>query len=268
MNNCWIADFHTHTAHSFDSEAPMKQMICAAQDHGLSAIAITDHVDMTMFDAAMQATADNSFAEAKALRAQFEGSLRVACGVELGEALDAAEDSERLLATHDYDFVLCSLHNLSDGLDYAFYDFSKVDCNELLDVYFTELQKLAHWGKFSSLSHLTYPVRYMPPAERPQRYSRWQHVLDDIFDTLIANEKSIELNTSGLRKGVGTTSPELPLLERYYERGGRMLTIGSDAHNPDDVGADTLTAAMMAKKIGFREACIYFGGNAEFLPLP
>ena len=44
--------------------------------------------------------------------------------------------------------------------------------------------------------------------------------------------KGIELNTAGLKYGLGHPHPTEDALGRYRELGGEILTIGSDGHKP------------------------------------
>lgn len=147
------------------------------------------------------------------------------------------ERSARLLRGHPYDFVLGSLHNLEDGVDYFHYDYASADIGAVLDIYFRAELELVEMGGFQSLAHLTYPMRYMPEYKRPADTRRWQDVIDTLFRRMAEQGIALEINTSGLRQAIGQTSPDLPLIRRFRELGGENITIGSDAHRPEDVGA-------------------------------
>ena len=55
---------------------------------------------------------------------------------------------------------------------------------------------------------------------------------------LLDKNMVIEINTSSLRKGHNETMPGKELLEIYKECGGIYVTVGSDAHEIEDIGAD------------------------------
>ena len=122
----------------------------------------------------------------------------------------------------------------------------------------TELVRVVRWNGFDSLAHLTYPFRYLPAKWRNGDYTPWHGVLDELLGTLARNGKALEINTSGIRKGQGMTSPDLPLVKRFYELGGKYITIGSDAHRAHEVGADLDVAASLAKEAGFTHYTVYF----------
>ena len=257
-------DFHTHTAASFDSEAPIDDMCEAAMATGLSALAITDHVELVDYLAdGMDRTAAVSFAAAEAAARRYAGRLRIARGIELGEPLYDLPLAERLLTERPYDFVLASVHRLREEPDYYFWDFADKDIGREMERYFEEVLATVRWGRFHSLAHLTYPFRYMPADRRPADYNRWQAVIDEILRELAVRGLALEINTSGLRGPIGQTQPDAPLIRRFRALGGEYLTIGSDAHTPGDVGAGWKTATRLAQEAGFEAVTMFFEGRPE-----
>ena len=76
------------------------------------------------------------------------------------------ENTERLLAqAPPLDFVIGSIHMLSeryDGMDLYFFDPpNEAEARRGMADYLGQVRKLAEWGKFSVLGHLTLPVRYL-----------------------------------------------------------------------------------------------------------
>ena len=174
------------------------------------------------------------------------------------------DGAERVLAAHPYDFVLGSQHKLGDEVDYYFYDYTHVDVGEAMDRYFDATLELVKWGRFHSLAHLTYPFRYIPAEKRPADYSRWQDRIDAVFRALRDRDIALEINVSGLRNPlVNSAHPDLPLVRRFRELGGEKITVGADAHRPEDVGAHIRDGLLIAREAGFRYTAVYFGGRAE-----
>ncbi len=257
-----LADMHTHPDSSPDSKAPIVSMCEAALRLGLPALAVTDHVEMTSFLAdGYDKSSERSYRQTLEMRERYAGRLEILTGVELGEPMFDRERSARLLRGHPYDFVLGSLHNLEDGVDYFHYDYASADIGAVLDIYFRAELELVEMGGFQSLAHLTYPMRYMPEYKRPADTRRWQDVIDTLFRRMAEQGIALEINTSGLRQAIGQTSPDLPLIRRFRELGGENITIGSDAHRPEDVGAGLETAAALALEAGFRDICQFREGK-------
>ncbi len=255
------ADFHMHCAASEDSEVPPELLCRAAAAKGLTMIAVTDHVELVDFQ---KGAYDVAYSESWRMMtdAEVPDGLRLAKGIELGEPCFDTALAASLLSEHPYDFVLASQHRLSDALpDYYFIDYSEWSDEAIvaeMQAYFEEVYRVVQWNGFDSLAHLTYPFRYLPEKWRNGDYTPWQTVIDALLTTLAANGKALEINTSGIRKGQGMTSPDYPLIKRFFELGGRHITVGSDAHRENEVGADLEEAVNLAKKAGFTTITVYF----------
>ncbi|MBR3631208.1 MAG: histidinol-phosphatase HisJ family protein [Oscillospiraceae bacterium] len=267
-----LTDCHTHTCISPDSEALLTDMIRKAQDIGLFAYAVTDHVELCRwypqgYYAALPRNEEDFFDYAarfeqamaqNAVARELTQGMTFVSGIELGEpdadfglAASVCED-KRL------DFVIASLHELPGKLDFYFLDYAQEDVPALLREYFTELLKIAEWGKFDVLGHITYPLRYIEgDAGIPVDMAQYRDIIAEIFRAVIRQGKGIELNTSGFRQVYGKPFPDAALLRLYRELGGRILTLGSDAHRPEDVGGGIAQGAALAKSVGFDRIAVY-----------
>ena len=78
-------------------------------------------------------------------------------------------------------------------------------------------------------------------------------MMKEIFQTLLEKDLVMEVNTSSLRKGHEQTMPGKELLELYKTCGGEYVTIGSDAHVVEDVGADYEVAKRLLKEVALQE---------------
>ena len=89
---------------------------------------------------------------------------------------------------------------------------------------------------FNVLGHLDYIVRYGPYEDKTVDHQKYQDIIDEIFKTLIQKGKGIEVNTSGYRDLKTCGFPNFEQVHRYYDLGGRIITIGTDSHTSDRVG--------------------------------
>ena len=87
-------------------------------------------------------------------------------------------------------------------------------------------------------------------------------MIDPILSYLIDNEKGIEINTAGLTKGLKDANPCKDIIKRYRELGGEIITIGSDAHKPEDVGANFNDAKKLLIDAGFSHFNVFSGRKA------
>ena len=74
---------------------------------------------------------------------------------------------------------------------------------------------------------------------------------------LIRHEKCLEVNTAGLKYGLGHPNPEESVLRRYRELGGTLITIGSDAHRPEHIAYDFEKAEDILRSLGFQSYTIF-----------
>lgn len=266
-----IIDLHTHTDNSFDGHHSTMFLSETAYMKGLRAVAFTDHLEMDSFyENSFNKTAIQSFFEIAKARSAFSGKLIVCIGAELGQPTYNRPVSEKLLEMMKYDFVIGSIHNLPDMKDFYYMDFSdeSIDCMKLLEEYFEQVLELAKWAKFDSLGHLTYPLRYMVGNYgKSIDISKFSEVIDEILLTLIKENKALEINTSGLRKSYGKIIPDESILKRYKQLGGKLITVGSDAHYAEHLGADIDKGYELALKCGFDEIAVYQDRTPTLIPI-
>ena len=111
------------------------------------------------------------------------------------------------------------------------------------------LDNIRNVSEFDALGHMDYIVRYGKNREQDYSYAKYADYLDEILRHLIQNGKGLEVNTSGWKYGLPFAHPHQDLLKRYKEFGGEIITIGSDAHIPEQVAYD------FHKVKGYLEAC-------------
>lgn len=255
-------DSHVHSCHSSDSQQPFWQICQAALKKGLRGIAITDHADLWFLkEAHTFEEIAGSIADAKAAAAYYGDELRVFCGVELAEFQDDPKDGEKILGLTDYDVVLGSVHSVRfeewDTVYYSKICFDEAAAPEskimeFLEAYFKKLLHMAEKEDFDVLTHLTCPLRYINGRyHRNIRVQPYGDLIREILDSLIRRRKSLEVNTSGIHSFYGELLPGREILEQYYAMGGRMITLGSDAHTADRLGNAFPETASLLKGIGF-----------------
>lgn len=258
----YLADYHTHTRVSPDAGHSMAEMAAAAVEAGLDEICFTDHVEPIVWSStALKKSHDwnpavRDFAEAQA---SWGGRIALRLGVELGDAPWSFSLSERLLAeAPPLDFVIGSIHMLSEafgGIDLYYFDpRDEAEARAGIGDYLAQVQKLADWGKFNVLGHLTLPLRYLN-ENRGFRltFAGFEEAVEKILRTLIAKGCGIELNTN---RG-NTPLPDAQFLTMYRKLGGELITLGSDAHSPEHVGCSIRERQALLRQCGFTRFCTF-----------
>lgn len=263
-----ITDCHTHTRNSFDADNDTVTERCErAIQLGLDAMAVTDHCEVNRFyekehykidyeqkydDYGFNRAFENSMAETTAAKDLYSGKFNLICGLELGQPLADMEVTQQILSDSRLDFVIASMHEMPGHDDFAFLDYSKENVPALLEQNFSEILKIAKWGKFDVLGHITYALRYIQGNQNiPVDMTPYQDTIREIFKAVIQNGKGIEINTSGLRQKYGDTFPSLQYIKLYRELGGEILTVGSDSHKTADLAKGIKEGIEIAAQAGF-----------------
>ena len=255
-----LYDFHLHSDFSGDCETPATLMIEKALSLGLKGLCFTEHhdIDAPVCDIDFTTDFDNYFPTLQNLRDQCSDRLEIGIGMEFGLLPHLPSALYQLLDRWPYDFVIASLHFVN-GKDPYYPEFfrgrNERDCYEEYFRVQLETLKMYDPASFDTLGHMDYIVRYGPDRNRNYSYESYRECIDPILRYLIDNGKCLEVNTGGLKYGLGEPNPCTGVLRRYKELGGELITIGSDAHEPKHLCYDFDTAEHLLLELGFR----YYG---------
>ena len=100
-------------------------------------------------------------------------------------------------------------------------------------------------------------IRYGYSKDANYSYKKYQDLFEEMIEVILQKGKGFELNTAGIRKGLKQMHPSKEFLTRYRERGGEIITVGSDAHVATDIGAGFDLAAEYLKECGFKYYCSF-----------
>lgn len=262
MNKQRIMDMHVHSDNSPDGiHSPM--YICEqAVDKGLRAIALTDHCETDkFFSQKYNSMVFHSYFECLKAKSSFEGELLVLLGIEIAQPLHDKALSEKIISNHKYDIVLGSIHT-PEGFDCDVKEipYDEINVYDFMKGYFRQLTELAYWDGCDVMAHITCPMRRIQGKyDIDFDYSKIAKETDELLKAIIENKKSLEINTSGLRQLMARPMPDISILKRYKELGGRLITIGSDAHSAADVGAGIREGMKIAGACGFEKINFYTG---------
>lgn len=266
----FISDYHVHTSYSGDSEAPMESMAEQAVNLGLSALAFTDHVDYDYADPVFETIDYDEYSKIfQSLKEKYARRLKLLLGVEIGFQPHVQDRIKTLLDNYDFDFVICSTH-MADGLDFytgAF--FEGKDSKTAYSRYFDNvLESVIKLNNFDVYGHLDFIVRYGSYEKKVLSYLDFSDIVDEILRSLIYNGKGIEVNTSGYRYQLDQMHPQQEIIRRYRQLGGEIITVGSDAHQPQDVCSHFAEAYEMLKKAGFKYLSSFNKRQPNFIKIP
>jgi histidinol phosphate phosphatase HisJ family len=262
-----LADTHTHTTFSTDGHGEPEAMLQSAVARGLSMYCITDHMDwlFPMDPTSFLFDAKKYFAKLAKLREAWRDRIDLRIGVEIGlrDEEDVRDEVrqyyDELLRNFPFDYVIGSTHCLCHTDPYyPEYWQTRTGTEGVLRYLEAELWNLENYDGFQVCGHLDYILRYVPKNRRVQK-TKLAEVTDAILRTLIRRDIGLEINTGALRRNYPETNPSEAIAARYYELGGRLITVGSDAHYPEHVAANFDRTEEMLRGIGFKEYAVFAG---------
>lgn len=265
-----LADYHVHTEFSDDSIYPMEQVVKDAITRKMDEICFTDHVDYgikedwdcghTIRYRGKEPLANVDypvyFASIQKLREQYGAQITIRMGMEFGMQMHTIPKYEALFQNYPFDFIILSVHQVDDK-EFWSQDFQKGESQqEYYQRYYQELLDLVNaYQNYSVLGHLDLIVRYDLCGGYP--FEKTEPIISNILKAVIENGKGLEINTSYHRYGLSDTTPSVDILKLYRRMGGEIITIGSDSHEPEHLGAYIEEAKQLLKRLGYRFFCTF-----------
>lgn len=262
------SDNHVHTYFSSDSEEKMTEMLEEAVQQGFSSICLTDHMD---YDFPVMEPGMNYIFDVDAYLQEIQDArnrfpmLEIRQGVELGLRPSVLEKCLRLVNNYSFDFVIGSTHLVEDTDPYYNLLWEKYEENDAIRRYYeATLENVSLPFSYDVYGHLDYILRYSPSMKRlkaeggntdsylEKQCKRYEDIVDEILHKILTSGHGIEINTAGLKYGMGHTNPHERILSRYREIGGEIITVGSDAHARIHLGYQFSYAESLLVNCGFR----------------
>jgi histidinol-phosphatase (PHP family) len=270
-----LCDYHVHTYYSDDSAYKMEDVVKHAMKIGLDEICFTDHVDYGIkrdWDEEMiyrkggegepelmpLANVDypKYFKEISELREKYKDQIILKQGLEFGMQVHTIDKYQKLYNQYHYDFIILSVHQVEDK-EFWTQDFQRGRTQkEYNDRYYQEILDLVKQYKdYSVLGHLDLISRY--DKEGYYDFNNIKDIVTEILKIVIMDKKGIEVNTSSHRYGLKDLTPSIDILKLYKQLGGKIITIGSDSHKEEHLGAYIEETKQILKDLGFKYYCTY-----------
>ncbi len=280
------ADYHVHTSFSDDSEYAMENVVRDAVDMGLDEICFTDHVDYSVKrdkdDARgieyrkggrgepeliplMNVDYEAYYSEYLRVKEKYGSKIRLRLGLEFGVQSHTIGDYLSLFPRYPFDFIILSVHQVGDR-EFWNGEYQKGRTQkEYNEGYYEEMLKVIEKYKaYSVLGHLDLITRYDSMGRYP--FEKVKPLVTSILKRAIADGKGIEINTSSRRYGLEDT-PSRDILKLYRELGGEIITIGSDSHRREHLGAYIDESRRLLRDLGYRYFCTFERMKPVFNPL-
>ena len=266
-------DSHLHTNLSPDSDVVLDVYAQQAVERGIRELAITDHVD---FEPGAPAYGYATFEDRERIVRQAAErwapqGVDIRFGVELTYDRSWEDDIRSHLARHTYDFTIGSVHDRVESPYSPRRVQQWVEGRSLAEIVapsFDEVAAAARSGLFDALGHLDVVKRYLHPFVTKEALAAAPELYEPILHALVETGTALEVNTSGLRHGVGETYPSAAMVRRFREMGGRAVTVGSDAHRAEHFGWALADGYQYAMDGGFTALTFRRGGTSVLVDIP
>jgi histidinol-phosphatase (PHP family) len=202
---------------------------------------------------------------------EYCGFVRDETDLRLGIEADFVPGGEDrmagLLEARDFDYVIGSVHFLREGAvdmdDYSVWDSAR-SADEVWRRYFQTIGEAARSGLFDVIAHPDLVKYWGDGARRPEGDLRRYYEL--AMDGIVESGIAVELSTAGLRKPAGELYPAPAFLQMAVEAGA-AVALSSDAHRPEDVGADYERALEVLEQLGIGELCVFERRSCRLEPI-
>ncbi|MBM4760952.1 histidinol-phosphatase HisJ family protein [Bacillus sp. B15-48] len=245
-----LMDYHHHTNHSFDSKAKMTEVCQHAVGKGIKEICFTEHFSLNPLAPTYGHINFEAYVnDIRTCQKQFENRLTVKMGIEICEPHQLIQEYKKVLEPLPFDFILGSVHNINNEKLRKYMENKSKD--EVYRGYFTEVYEMVTVADIDVIAHIDLMKRYALQSLGNYQFQEYREILEAILIKAIDRQIGIEINTSGLRGKLQEALPTIDILKLYKKLGGELLTIGSDSHGAETVGADLPEAYEMAREAGF-----------------
>jgi histidinol-phosphatase (PHP family) len=250
-----LSDFHVHPDFSIDAVGTINEFCERAICLGLGAVCFTTHYDYNpaldknsgywKYKGSKVKLTDETVGlyleEIEIAKNSFrDRGPRVYSGIEIDYTPGTEKEAERLRSLFTFDFVLGSIHCIKGFIfsddEQAKKYFGDRTPEQAMNDFFGQLKMSAECCCFDALGHIDYFMR------SARKYYGREINDNDIdryaptFEILRKNSVGIELNTSPYKRGETGFHPSKEILEEAINSGVVISSVGSDCHNPDELG--------------------------------
>ena len=263
-----LLDYHIHTFLCGHATGQPAEYVQSAIECGLDEIGFSDHAPLpaglregiTMVPGEME----GYLSMIDAVKKEFAGRIAVKTGLEVDYPL---HDTFRRSYFSDerIDYFIGSCHFI-DGWAFDHPDyisgFDERDIDDVYRDYYRLILDLVRTGTFNIIGHFDLVKKF---GHRPGR--KFNREIETIARSIAANDNcAVEISTAGLRKPVGEIYPSEDIVGIFFEN-NVPLTLGSDAHEPREVGHQFQKAVEMLKKAGYRKISGFAGRKRYDVPI-
>lgn len=272
-------DYHTHCFLCNHASGTIEDYVRSAIKC-MPEIGISDHFPMELlpehFHIYAMSLADFSkqyLDEIKKLQAKYEDQIVIKISTEVDFFPTAFGEYKQIMKPFmdDFDYIIGSVHAVPwKALDAIPIDekqaipiIKEIGVDKVYLEYYDSVLKMVKSKFYHIVGHLDLPKKY---GLLPQNFNEIGQKILQILDEVERNGMAVEINTSGLYREVNQPYPSERIIKELIQR-KIPITLGSDAHSPQNVGFKLDEMIAKVKKWGLTRLCQFSNQEKTLVPL-
>ena len=229
-------NLHIHSNYSWDCKMELSKICELLVADGITHACITDHVEFDRENVNMvKEKMRIRNLEIDKLNYKYDGKLKLLKGIEVTTPHKYPKEFNELQKV-DFDMIMGSIHKIPRAN-------SELEKKSYTYAYYNEILKMVKFGGFDVVGHIDYINRYYGNG------NTIYNQLAQIFSEIKYQNMIIEVNTSALRRCNQICFPS-PEKLKYYKEFGNHITIGTDAHDYDELNSNLLNVEYLTGQMG------------------
>ncbi len=249
-----MIDYHLHTARCCHATGTLEEYIAEAEKKCLDEVGFADHFPLGLLDyeprkqvTMLPDELEIYINQVNALK-NLNSKISIKLGIEIDYLPGAEEKINQLLDKFKFDYVIGSIHFIGDwDFTHPVYrdDYKHKDLEGIYRQYYELVSQACKSGLFDIIGHIDVVKKF---GYRPA--SNFDSIRLALAKLLRETDTCLELNTAGKDAPVGEFYPDREFLALCNAEGVN-ITLGSDAHAPDQVGRYFAEAVTLLKQTGY-----------------
>ena len=248
-----MIDYHIHTRLCNHARGSMEAYIKKGIQEGLKEICFLDH--LTIQDegkglSMLPSEVPLYFQALQYFKNSYNGLIDIKAGLEVDFNPVHAQLFEDIINTYAFDLITGSLH-FPGGIDIvsrsSAWSKGQQDNDYIYSLYFKHLEEMLGYDYFDVIGHIDLIKKF---GKKPLKL--YDKEINKILSIIKKKCLVVEVNTSGYNHPAGEAYPCSKLLKKC-NRAGIGITLGSDAHKPEQVGQYFDRALSMLISAGYTE---------------
>jgi histidinol-phosphatase (PHP family) len=253
-------DLHIHTHFCGHAEGTLDEFVQSAMRKGITEIGFADHfpypshyVESVPLCVIPETLFPDYVSEIAEIQEKYKNQITIRFAAEVDYLSETMEETRLRIQKYPFDYVLGSIHILENGM----IDYNEATLLEKMDQfggagglwekYWDAVEGMILSGFCHIVAHFDLPKK----IEIAKPVKDYSDRVDHLLDLILKRNLVLEMNTGGIdRTFNGMPYPSERILKQAAEK-GVDVTLGSDAHRPNEVGRYFKDAVQLLKTLGF-----------------